>query len=254
MIKANGKVKIIIADDHPVFRDGLRRLLESEPDLRVVAEAGDGAEAVGMVRRHKPDIVLMDLAMPKCSGLDALRDLNLGSGPTRAIVLAATVERAQIMEALQLGARGVVSKESATKLLFKSIRTVMSGQYWVDRESVSDLVDAMRSVRPAAPAAPPPKNFGLTPRELQAVNMVVSGYSNRDIGKKLGVSEQTVKHHLTRAFDKLGVYNRLELALFAVDHRLGAAEEAGIEAPHGTQDPGRAARQGEARKNNGIAP
>ncbi len=220
MTKAGKKVRIIIADDHPIFRDGLRKLLETEPDLRVIAEAGDGVEAVRLVRRHQPDIVLMDISMPKRSGLEALRELNGSSVLTRVIVLAATVERAQLLEALQLGARGVVSKESATKLLLKSIRTVMAGQYWVGRESVSDLVDAMRTVPSPPVEEPPPKNYGLTPRELEVVKMIVAGYSNREIGRKLGMSEQTVKHHLTSAFDKLGVYNRLELALFAVDHRL----------------------------------
>jgi two-component system, NarL family, nitrate/nitrite response regulator NarL len=237
MSKADKKVRIVIADDHPIFRDGLRKLLETEPDLQVIAEAGDGGEAVRMVQRHKPDIVLMDLAMPKRSGLQALRDLSGSSVLTRVIILAATVERGQLLEALQLGARGVVSKESATKLLLKSIRTVMAGQYWVGRESVSDLVNAMRTVPPTAAEEPPPKNYGLTPREMEVVKMIVVGYSNREIGQKLGVSEQTIKHHLTSAFDKLGVYNRLELALFAVDHRL-MTEEVDSEVQPGTDNTG----------------
>jgi len=249
MSKADKKVRIIIADDHPILRDGLRKLLETEPDLRVIAEAGDGVEAVRLVCQHKPDIVLMDLAMPKRSGLDALRDLDGSSVLTRVIILAATVEKTEVLEALQLGARGVVSKESATKLLLKSIRTVMAGQYWVDRESVSDVVNAMRTVRlPAAEEAPPTK-YGLTPRELEVVKMVVAGYSNREIAGKLGVSEQTVKHHLTSAFNKLGVYNRLELALFAVDHRL-VGEETPSEALRDGEDvANKGGRRGETRKS-----
>ena len=249
MSKTDKKVRIIIADDHPILRDGLRRLLETEPDLRVIAEAGDGVEAVHLVRKHKPDIVLMDLSMPKRSGLDALRELDGSSGLTRVIVLAATVEKAQVLEALQLGARGVVSKESATKLLLKSIRTVMAGQYWVGRESVSNVVNAMRTVRPPATEEAPPTKYGLTPRELEVVKMIVAGYSNREIARKLEVSEQTVKHHLTSAFDKLGVYNRLELALFAVDHRL-VGEKADSEAQRGVQDTvGGAGRREETRKS-----
>jgi len=249
MSKTDKKVRIIIADDHPILRDGLRSLLETEPDLRVIAEAGDGVEAVRLVRKHKPDIVLMDLSMPNRSGLDALRELDGSSMLTRVIVLAATVERAQVVEALQLGARGVVSKESATKLLLKSIRTVMAGQYWVGRESVSDMVNAMRTVRPPAAEEAPPTNYGLTPRELDVVKMIVTGYSNKDIAQKLEVSEQTIKHHLTSAFDKLGVYNRLELALFAVDHRL-VGEEADTNAQRGAEDAvGKGGRRGETRKS-----
>jgi len=243
------QVRIVIADDHPILRDGLRRLLETEPDLRVTGEAGDGVEAVLLVRRQKPDIVLMDLAMPKRSGLDALRDLNQRPGHTRAIILAATVERAQVLEALQLGARGVVSKEAATQLLFKSIRTVMAGQYWVGRESVSDLIDAMRTVHAPENGQESSKSYGLTPREMQVVNMIVAGFSNREIARKLGVSEQTIKHHLTSSFDKLGVYNRLELALFAVDHRL-VGEGVDSEALRGAENrAGKGGRQGEARKS-----
>jgi len=249
MSKTDKKVRIIIADDHPILRDGLRSLLETEPDLQVIAEAGDGAEAVRLVRKHKPDIVLMDLSMPKRSGLDALRELDGSSVLTRVIVLAATVERAHVLEALQLGARGVVSKESATKLLLKSIRTVMAGQYWVGRESVSDVVNAMRTVRSPATEEAPTTNYGLTPRELEVVKMIVAGYSNREIARKLEVSEQTVKHHLTSAFDKLGVYNRLELALFAVDHRL-VGEEADSEAQRGAEDTAaKGGRREETRKS-----
>ena len=136
-------IRIVIADDHPIFRDGLRRLLESEPDMKVVGEACDGLEAVKMAMQAKPDILLLDLAMPHHSGLDALRDLSTNSGSAgtvRIILLTAAVEKKQVVEALQLGARGVVLKDSATQLLLKSIHAVMAGEYWVGRDSVSNLV------------------------------------------------------------------------------------------------------------------
>ena len=217
-------VRIVIADDHPIFRDGLRRLLEAEPDLKVLGEASDGAEAVRMARQLKPDILLLDLAMPKHPGLEALRDLSTGSGanatPVRVILLTAAAEKSQIVEALQLGARGVVLKDSATQLLLKAIHTVMSGEYWVGRESVSNLVQYLRTLVQSSSDEARQKKFGLTPRELEIVAAVVAGYSNKEIAEYFKISEDTVKHHLSNIFDKLGVSTRLELALFAVNQSL----------------------------------
>ena len=135
-------------------------------------------------------------------------------------MLTAAIERAQIVEALQLGARGIVLKESATQLLLKSIRSVMAGQYWVGNESVSDLVTTLRDLMVPPREEARKKTFGLTPRELEIISAIVAGYTNKDIAEKFSISEQTVKHHLTNIFDKLGVSNRLELALFAVNHHL----------------------------------
>jgi DNA-binding NarL/FixJ family response regulator len=214
-------VRIVIADDHPIFRDGLRRLLESEPDLKVIGEAPDGAEAVRLVRQLKPDILLLDLAMPRQPGLEALRDLSTGSpNSVRVILLTAAAEKSQIVEALQLGARGVVLKDSATQLLLKAIHTVMSGEYWVGRESVSNLVQYLRTLVQSSGEEARQKKFGLTPRELEIVSTVVAGYSNKEIAEYCKISEDTVKHHLSNIFDKLGVSTRLELALFAVNQSL----------------------------------
>jgi DNA-binding NarL/FixJ family response regulator len=220
MDKAGQTIRILIADDHPIFRDGLKRLLELEPSFRVVGEASDGVEAVKLTRQLKPDILLLDLAMPRVPGLEALAELASGQVPVRTILLTAAIERTQIVEALQLGARGIVLKESATELLMKSIRSVMAGQYWVGRESVSDLVATLRELMPRGGEEPPGRRYGLTPRELEVISTIVAGYTNKDIAEKFSISEQTVKHHLTNIFDKLGVSNRLELALFAVNHRL----------------------------------
>jgi two-component system nitrate/nitrite response regulator NarL len=214
---SNLPIRIVIADDHPIFRDGLRRLLEAEPHLRVVGEAADGAEAVTLVRQLEPDILLLDLAMPRVPGMDALRELASAKHPVRTILLTASVERPQILEALQLGARGVVLKESATQVLLKSITTVMAGSYWVGRESVPDLKELV--LDNAAPEQPG-GTYGLTRREMQMVAAIVEGSSNREIAQKFNVREDTVKHHLTSIFSKLGVSTRLELALFAIEHRL----------------------------------
>ncbi|MGA9808280.1 MAG: response regulator transcription factor, partial [Candidatus Sulfotelmatobacter sp.] len=187
-------VCIAIADDHPIFRDGLRRLLEAEPNLKVVGEASDGAEAVKIVRQLKPDILLLDLAMPKHPGLEALRDLSVGvnSTPVRVILLTAAAEKSQIVEALQLGARGVVLKDSATQLLIKAIQTVMSGEYWVGRESVSNMMQYLRTLVQSSRDEAQQKTFRLTPRELDIVSAVVAAYSNKEIAECLKITEDTV--------------------------------------------------------------
>jgi two-component system nitrate/nitrite response regulator NarL len=220
--KKSQTIRILIADDHPIFRDGLRRLLEAEPKFAVIGEACDGAEAVKLARQLKPDILLLDLAMPRHPGLEALREMNSGTAPhsVRIILLTAAAEKNQIVEALQLGARGVVLKDSATQLLLKSIDTVMAGEYWVGRESVSNLVQYLRTLIQSSGEEARQKKFGLTPRELEIVSAVVAGYANKEIAEYFKISEDTVKHHLSNIFDKLGVSTRLELALFAVNQSL----------------------------------
>jgi DNA-binding NarL/FixJ family response regulator len=213
-------VRIVIADDHAIVREGLARLLGSEPGFRVVGSAADGHEAVQITTALHPDVLLLDLAMPRTPGLDALRALTDRSSTARTIVLTAGTEKAELVTAVQLGARGVVLKESVSTVLFDSIRCVMQDQYWLGRETVADLVQALRRASAQPPPAPATNRFRLTTRELQVVAAAAAGESNREISERLSISEATVKHHLSNIFDKVGVFSRVELALFAVNHGL----------------------------------
>ena len=208
------QIRIVIADDHPLFREGLRTLLESDPRFTVVGEAGDASAAVQAVRRHTPDVLLLDLAMPEASGLEALRLLTVDPPPTRAIVLTAAIGRMETVQAVQLGARGVVLKADASGVLFESIAAVVAGHFWLGSQQLPDQEAALRkSLSPTADAG---RDFDLSPREKEIVVALADGLTNRDIAERFGLSEITVKHHLRSIFDKCGVSNRLELALFAL--------------------------------------
>ena len=214
------QIRILIADDHPIFRDGLRRLIENEPDFELAGEAVDGAQTLELVRKNNPDLLLLDVAMPKLSGLEVLKKVSAMELPMKTIVLTAAIEEEHITDALRMGARGVVMKDTATHLLAKSIRCVMDGEYWVGRGNVSGLVQALQAAHSGPPAESATKRYGLTGRELDIVAAIVEGLTNKEIAHKFQISEQTVKHHLSSVFDKVGVSNRLELALFSVAHRL----------------------------------
>ena len=213
-------ISIVIVDDHPIFRDGLRRLLEAEPGFVVAGEASTPLEAVDRVSRLLPDLLLLDLAMPGGGGLQTLRLLRTeprAAGQTRIILLTAAVEREEQLAAAALGVRGIIMKDSATALLFECLRTVMAGEYWLGAERVRDLEAAVQ--RRGGPGRPVPGG-SLTPRELDIVAALVDGATNREIATQFGISPQTVKNHLSVVFEKLGVANRLELALHVLQHNL----------------------------------
>jgi DNA-binding NarL/FixJ family response regulator len=228
MSKSQTSIRVVVADDHPLVREGLRTLLAQQPEFVVVGEAGDGIEAVERATALKPDVLLLDLAMPRLHGLDVLKALGEAAPDVKIVLLTAAIEREEAALALRAGARGIVLKESATHLLYKCIRVVMDGEFWVGHERIDDLLRTLREIERARSQARSPAST-LTARELQVIAAVVEGASNKDIGKTFGLSGQTVKNHLSNIFDKLGVSNRLELALYAVHHRLVAGVPAGAD-------------------------
>jgi two-component system, NarL family, nitrate/nitrite response regulator NarL len=213
MTKKFAKIRILIADDHAVFRYGLRALLESEPRFTVVGEAVDGSEVAKLTSELKPAVLMLDLAMPRVTGIEVLRELASAQGEVRTIVLAAAIEKKQIVEALQLGARGILLKDAAIQLVAECIEKVVAGDFWVGHEAVTSLVDYLHGLKRSAEGKAEQRLF--TPREQEIISAILTGCVNKEIAVRLSISEDTVKRHLSNIFDKAGVSNRLELAVWS---------------------------------------
>jgi DNA-binding NarL/FixJ family response regulator len=218
------KIKILIADDHAIFRDALRKLLDSDDEITIVGEACNGAECIKKLGELKPDILLLDLRMPDKNGLTVLEEVDFDTLPARVIVLTAAEDDRDVVRAMRLGARGVVLKESAIDLLIKCIHRVHACEIWLDSRMTAEVIKAFSMSSESG--ARSGKSL-LSDREMEVVQQVAQGFHNKEIGKKLFISEQTVKNHLHNIFDKLGVSDRLELMLYAMHHRL-------IDKPDGT--------------------
>ena len=217
MPKDRSSIRVLVADDHAIFRDGLRKLLNSDQEITVVGEAQNGEEAIKLVAKLKPDVLLLDLRMPDRDGLAVLEEINFDTIPTRVVVLTAAEDDRDVIRAMRLGARGVVLKQSATEILVKSIHRVHAGEIWLDNRMTAEVLKAFSKSSEAGPRREKPLLSG---REKEVVQLVAQGFRNKEIGEKLFISEQTVKNHMHNIFDKLGVSDRLELALYALHHRL----------------------------------
>ena len=220
------KIRIVVADDHPIFRDGLCKLLALEEDFEVVGQAQDGRQVLEVLQQHEPDILLLDLRMPGLDGLGTLQRLQAGKNKTRVIVLTASDDKNEFVQAMRLGTSGIVLKQTATELLIKSIRKVHAGEIWLDSHTtaavIRQFVAADETPPPAATAGPgrERERSPLSQREREIVALVAQGFKNKEMAEKMFISEQTVKNHLHNIFDKLGVSDRLELALYAIHNNL----------------------------------
>jgi DNA-binding NarL/FixJ family response regulator len=218
-------IRVVVADDHAVVRRGLSGLIESTDDLEVVAVARDGSEAVDLVRQHRPDVAVMDLQMPVLDGVEATRAIVAERSGTEVLVLTSFSDHARIDAALEAGAVGYLLKDAEPEVLLDGIRAVARGESPLDPRAARRLLS--RATGAAPPAAGGSAGTGgvapadLSPREAEVLALVVEGLLNKQIAQRLGITERTVKAHLTSAYQRIGVADRTQAALWAARHDLG---------------------------------
>ncbi len=211
------KIRVAIVDDHTMLREGLRKILAMEDDLEVVGDTDDASRASELARETRPDVLLLDIRMPGTGGLEVIGPIHEASPATKVLMLTASDDRRDHVAALTQGARGIIMKDSAAETLVTAIRAVYTGQAWVDKEITGTLLEELaHRGHPGQSEASRPQ---LTARESEIVDLVIAGCRNREISERLQISEKTVKAHLSNIFAKLGVRDRLELAIYALNRR-----------------------------------
>jgi NarL family two-component system response regulator LiaR len=213
-------IRVLIADDHEIVRKGIRALLATKRDIQVVGEASDGAEAVAQVQALRPDLVLMDLVMPKMDGIQATRAIMADQPGTRILVLTSFAADAQVFPAIQAGALGYLLKDSGPQELVQAIRKVHSGEPSLD-PAVARKVLAELSAPPQKPLTPDP----LTGRELEILRLIAQGQSNKEIAEHLAIAEETVHAHVSNILGKLHLASRTQAALYALKEGLATLED-----------------------------
>lgn len=233
-------ISILVATDSPILRDALSSIIKAAADLKLAGATENQGEIIARARELCPNLVILDTSFASDSLLSVIDTIVAQS--SKVLLIGGEMDNAQIIEALFRGANGVIGRKSTPDLVCRSIRAVVSGEFWVSRQVTTKLVEVLRTEaqtdgsnstlaralkgnRPPTAGPAGANNFGLTKRELQVISALVEGQSNKDIAATFGVSEYTVKHHLTNVFDKLGVYNRLELVLFAIRNQLCAGTD-----------------------------
>ena len=208
-------IRLVLADDHPLLLDALARRVGQEPDMEVVARCGDGEAALRAAREHRPDVLILDLRMPRLGGMEVLRRVAGEAPGVRVVVLAGELDEEGLLEAVRLGARGVVLKETAPDALVRCVRAVHAGGQWLDNRVAGRALERLLARETARQQVA----GVLTPREAELVELVGRGLRNKEIAARLGIGEGTVKVHLHRIYDKLGVTSRVGLANHARDKR-----------------------------------
>jgi DNA-binding NarL/FixJ family response regulator len=217
-----GPIKVMVADDHTLFRDGIKKILSLEKDILVVGEAARGDEVIKVVERTKPDVLLLDLRMPKGDVVQTLLDVRERSPATKVMILTAYAEDESILNAAKGGARGYLLKGSDFVTLLQAIKQVHGGGLWIDKEiPAAETFEeiAQGQIETVISAHHDEAVDSLTRRELEILRLVAEGMTNEEIGKKIFISEKTVKTHLTNIFDKLKVNNRFKAALMIMGQR-----------------------------------
>jgi DNA-binding NarL/FixJ family response regulator len=213
-------VRVMVVDDQALVREGLMTLLSTTPDINPVASAGDGEEAVTLCARHRPDVVLMDLRMPRLDGVEATRRIRAAQPETEVVVLTTHADEASILDALRAGARGYLTKDAGIAEISRAVHAAADHQTLLDPVVHSQLLAA--ATAGARPAPPPQANLpdDLTQREAEVLSLIAQGLSNREIASTLVVSEATVKTHINHVFAKIGARDRAQAVHYAYTHGL----------------------------------
>ncbi len=212
-------IRVVLADDHPVVLIGVRNVLTAHGRFQVVGEADNGSQAVALASELQPDILLLDVQMPKTEGFDMVRQVTQLAPDTRTLLLTGSIQAEQLADAFNAGARGIVLKSALTEQIAAALLAVMDGFYWVHGRRIEHLAGVLAEVRSQVRKEGDDR-YNLTRRELEVVGLIVRGMSNREIAKHFNLSEETVKRHLSNTFEKLKISTRLELAIFAIAHKL----------------------------------
>jgi DNA-binding NarL/FixJ family response regulator len=216
----SGSIRVVIVDDHALFRRGLDRVLDDEPDIEVVGEAGDGVEAISRVRELSPDIVIMDVRMPRASGIEAARTIRAVAPETKVIMLTVSDLEEDLYEAVKAGVNGYLLKEVAIPEVADAVRAVAAGHSLVSPSMASKLFTEFNALAQQADDRQRSLSPRLTERELEVLKLVARGLSNRDIAGELYISENTVKNHVRNVLEKLQLHSRMEAVVYAMREKL----------------------------------
>lgn len=214
-------ISVIIIDDHPIFRAGLKMLIDGQTGIRVVGEGGSPGEAIALTAEQQPRIILLDLDLTGFSGLDIISDLLAAASNSMIIILTGIRDHLIHVKALRLGARGVILKDQAKETLFKAIEKVNAGEVWLDESMLGAILARIPEQNPDPPTVPQDSGIEtLTKREREIISLVCEGLRNQQIADRLFLSEGTIRNHLTVIYEKLGVSDRFGLIVFAGQHGL----------------------------------